>query len=68
MTPLSAEFVQGGSHGRAIEGKLRRAWHKERRYSHLRGLCHLLVWIVAFIAVDFFVDYMFQMPRWGASP
>ncbi len=29
-----------------IERKLRRAWHKQRRFYHFRGLCYMLVWLV----------------------
>jgi len=63
MTQLAGQ-LEGAGDGRMIERKLRRAWHKERRYIHLRGLCHLLLWLVALVAVDFLVDWLFHMPGW----
>lgn len=50
---------------RGIEAKLRRAWRKERRYLHLRGLCYFLVWLGALGAVTFLVDRFFQVPISG---
>lgn len=63
MTQLAGQ-LDGPSDGRLIERKLRRAWHKERRFIHLRGVCHVLLWLVALAAVDFLVDWLFHMPGW----
>lgn len=48
-----------------VEGKLHRAWRKERRFYHIRGLSHTLVWLVALILLDFLVDWLFKAPGWG---
>lgn len=52
-----------------IERKLRTAWAKERRFHHTRGLCYLLVWVVALILLDLVVDWLFlasyRVPGWG---
>lgn len=52
-----------------IEGKLRHAWGKERRFHHARGLCILVVWAVALILVDLLVDWLFlasyRAPGWA---
>ncbi len=48
-----------------IEEKLRQAWHKERRYFHARGICHVLVWLVALIALDFAVDWLLEIPGYA---
>lgn len=48
-----------------IDAKLRRAWHKERRYYHTRGICHVLVWLVALIVLDFAVDWLLEIPGWA---
>jgi hypothetical protein len=48
-----------------IEAKLRRAWHKEHRYFHVRGLCFVLIWLTAFAVVNFLVDWLFQLPGKG---
>ncbi|MFI5378025.1 MAG: DUF4175 family protein [Tepidisphaerales bacterium] len=48
-----------------IEGKLRRAWRKEHRYFHVRGICLLLMWLIAFALVNFLVDWLFQLPGSG---
>ncbi len=64
MTQVSAQLPFSPSHG-SVETKLHKAWRKERRYVHLRGLCHLVVWAIALIAVDFVVDKFFELPPWG---
>jgi len=52
-----------------IERKLRRAWRKQRRLQHSRGVCFLLVWIAALILVDLLVDWLFlanyRVPMYG---
>lgn len=48
-----------------VEAKLHRAWKKERHFQHTRGLCHLLLWIVALVLLDFFVDWLFLIPGFG---
>ena len=48
-----------------IEGKLKRAWRKEHRYFHIRGICLLLMWLIAFALVNFLVDWLFQLPGSG---
>lgn len=51
--------------GSAVEFKLRKAWRKERRYVHLRGLAYFLLWAVAFVALDFLIDWLFRLPPAG---
>jgi len=56
--------------GRAfVEHKLRKAWRKERRFHHLRGLCFLLIWAVVLVLVDLLIDWLFLasygMPGWS---
>jgi hypothetical protein len=41
----------------SIEGKLRQAWQRQRRYVHLRGASRFLIWLVAMIVVDFVIDW-----------
>jgi hypothetical protein len=52
-----------------IEGKLRHAWGKERRFHHTRGLCFLVVWAIVLILVDLLVDWLFlasyHTPGWA---
>ena len=48
-----------------IARKLRRAWRKERRFHHVRGICHVLLWLVAMILLDLLVDWQFRLPGWG---
>ncbi len=64
MSQVSAQPLHLPAHG-TVESKLHKAWRKERRYVHLRGLCHLLVWTIALIAVDFVVDKYFDLPAFG---
>jgi hypothetical protein len=56
---------RGAAFRRSVEVKLRRAWGKERRFVHTRGLCNLIVWIVVMILLDFLVDWLFEMPGAG---
>jgi hypothetical protein len=65
MTTDIAQLDQPAVSRSSIERKLRAAWHKERRYIHFRGVCHLLLWLVAFIFIDFFVDWLFRIPGTG---
>jgi hypothetical protein len=51
--------------GRTVETKLRRAWRRERRFHHSRGLCHLLLWVTALVLVDLLVDRLFLVPGYG---
>lgn len=51
--------------GHAVERKLHQAWHRERRYFHTRGLCRLLIWLVALILTDLAVDWLLDVPGWG---
>src|SRR5258706_14147439 len=51
--------------GTMIDAKLRRAWGKERRYFHTRGICQVLVWLVALIVLDFAVDWLLEIPGWA---
>ena len=54
---------------KGVERKLHKAWSKERRFYHVRGLCFLLVWVVAIVLVDLLVDWLFlatyRVPGWG---
>ncbi|MBN1674433.1 MAG: hypothetical protein JXR37_25520 [Kiritimatiellae bacterium] len=45
-----------------VDAKLRRAWRKERRFHHVRGVCTLFLWMVALGTVDFMVDWLFLVP------
>jgi hypothetical protein len=54
-----------GRRHRTVETKLRKAWHKERRYWHSRGVCHLALWAVAMVLLDFLVDWVFDFPGPG---
>ena len=40
-----------------VEGKLRRAWRKGRRFHHAQGLAHFLMWLVAMVPVDLLIDF-----------
>jgi len=51
--------------GPSVERKLRRAWRRERRFHHTRGLCHLLLWIGGLGLADFIVDRLFLLPGYG---
>jgi hypothetical protein len=57
MTTTSTTSAADASAEAIIDRKLRKAWHKERRFMHTRGLCHLLLWLVAMILVDLVVDW-----------
>jgi hypothetical protein len=52
-------------HGSTVEAKIRKAWRKERRFFHSRGLCFLLLWALALILLDFLVDWLFLIPGYG---
>jgi len=45
-----------------VDHKLHRAWHKERRFQHIRGVCYLLLWVAALILLDLLVDWLFLIP------
>jgi hypothetical protein len=45
-----------------VHVRLRKAWHKERRFTHTRGLCTLLLWLVAMVLLDLGIDWLFDMP------
>ena len=51
--------------GSVVVSKLRRAWRKERRFHHSRGLCFFLLWALALILLDFVVDWLFLIPGYG---
>jgi hypothetical protein len=63
-TATAAEPVRE-SDARFVETKLHRAWRKERRFHHARGLCHFLLWALALILVDWLVDWLFLIPGYG---
>jgi len=54
---------------RYVHRKLRSAWHKERRFHHLRGVCYLAIWAVVLVLVDLLVDWLFlagyNAPGWA---
>ena len=52
-------------HGSAVEAKIRKAWRKERRFFHSRGVCFFLLWALALILLDFLVDWLFLIPGYG---
>ena len=47
--------------GPSVSDKLRKAWLKERRFVHFRGLCVLLLWLVALVLLDLGLDWMFRL-------
>ncbi|MFP6904748.1 MAG: hypothetical protein VCG02_05985 [Verrucomicrobiota bacterium] len=51
-----------------VEAKLRRAWKKERRFIHLRGLSRLLVWATTLVLVDLLVDWQILFRSRIAGP
>ncbi len=67
MSSNIANPIAPAPHADDVGRKLRSAWHKERRYIHLRGLCHLAVWLVAMAAVDFLIDWNLELPGWGRA-
>jgi hypothetical protein len=48
--------------GAAVEHRLRQAWRRERGYVHLRGACHVIVWLIGLIFVDLFLDWLLALP------
>jgi hypothetical protein len=65
MTQIEQLDVPAPGVESAIEGKLRQAWRKERRFVHLRGMSILVLWAAALVAVDFLLDFMLEMPGWA---
>ena len=65
MSQLTAQLESAPAARSNIDRKLRAAWHKERRFIHFRGLCHFLLWLIAFIFIDFLVDWLFRIPGSG---
>jgi len=61
-TTRSLPDLEGASF---VQAKLHRAWHKERRFQHLRGLCYFLLWATALVLVDLLVDWLFLIPGYG---
>ena len=55
--PAPATALSRGLH-KQVEAKLRKAWRKERRFVHLRGLCTVIIWAVAMLLVDLLIDYL----------
>ncbi|MEX0886160.1 MAG: DUF4175 family protein [Phycisphaeraceae bacterium] len=51
--------------GKPIRRKLRQAWRKDRRYTHLRGLCLLLMWTAALVLLTLLVDWLLLLPGWA---
>lgn len=45
----------------AISRKLAGTWRRERLYTHARGACHVLVWIVALLLVDLLIDWSLDL-------
>ena len=60
---MAAEAITSERGG--VEVKLRRAWHRERRFYHTRGLCHTLVWLIALILLDFAIDWLLEIPGYA---
>jgi hypothetical protein len=50
------------THAEGIEDRLHRAWRKQRRFVHARGACYLLLWLVALVALDLLLDWLFLLP------
>ncbi len=46
----------------AIDRKLRKAWRRERRYVHVRGLSQVAVGFVVVVSLDLLVDWLFNLP------
>ena len=55
--------ISGGRSG--VERGLAQAWRKERRFTWVRGGCHLLLWIAALLAIDVALDWFFVLPGGG---
>ena len=49
----------------SIEQKLHRTWRKQRRFIHSRGLCHVLLWLIALVLLDLLVDWLFRVPGYA---
>jgi len=49
----------------ALLARLRRAWKKEQHFHHTRGLCFLVVWLIALVVLDLVVDWLFLIPGYG---
>jgi len=53
------------SEAAALLARLKKAWRKEQRFHHTRGLCFLIVWVVALVVLDLVVDWLFLIPGYG---
>jgi len=62
---MTEAAAQSGRARRALERRLRRAWRKERRFHHVHGACHVLLWTAALVLVDLLIDWLFLVPGWG---
>ncbi len=63
MASITATRLEEELPGAAeIHAKLHRAWKKEHHFQHTRGLCHLVVWLVALVLLDLLVDWFFRVP------
>ncbi len=65
MTTPSAQHIDAQRQRKLIDRKLRRAWHKERRYHHFRAACQVALWAVALILIDFGLDWLLRLPYYG---
>ncbi|MCE9545960.1 MAG: DUF4175 domain-containing protein [Planctomycetia bacterium] len=45
------------SGGQDVASQLRSAWHRQRRFVHLRGLCHVLIAGAVLLCLDFVLDW-----------
>lgn len=48
-----------------VDGRLRRAWRRQRRFASARGLCYLAVAVGVLLAVGFLLDWNLNLPPVG---
>jgi len=65
MSSAGPTTTAGAPAGPSIEWKLRRAWHKQRSVSHLRGLSALAVAMVGLALANLLIDWLLVLPPAG---
>lgn len=65
MATESTTSAASPSRRSVVGRKLRRAWRKERRFHHFRGLCHIILWLTALVLVDLLIDWLLLVPGYG---
>ncbi len=70
MAPLEATSRMSPSPA-TLDAKLSQAWRREQGFHHLRGLAHIVVWIIGLIHLDLLLDWLparldwFVLPGWA---